>query len=73
MLLYTQDWPRCKCKLALLYVSSLADGTFTSSRSDDAAAIYLDTNTRIQVLDTVSHLIKADKEQCGAFIVRVQP
>ncbi|KDR73048.1 hypothetical protein GALMADRAFT_746548 [Galerina marginata CBS 339.88] len=36
--------------------------------SEDATAIYIDLNTRIQILDTVSHLAKADKEQCGAFI-----
>lgn len=35
---------------------------------EDSMAIYLDKNTRIQILDTVSHLVKADKEQCGAFI-----
>ncbi|KAH0580446.1 hypothetical protein H2248_001947 [Termitomyces sp. 'cryptogamus'] len=36
--------------------------------SDDAEAIYIDHDTRIQVLDSVNHLPKADKEQCGAFI-----
>uniref|UniRef100_A0A8H7XRP5 Glycosyltransferase 2-like domain-containing protein n=1 Tax=Psilocybe cubensis TaxID=181762 RepID=A0A8H7XRP5_PSICU len=36
--------------------------------AEDATAIYIDQNTRIQILDTVSHLPKADKEQCGAFI-----
>ncbi|KAI0808303.1 glycosyl transferase family group 2-domain-containing protein [Fomes fomentarius] len=35
---------------------------------DDANAIYIDQNTRIQVLDTISLLGTADKEQCGAFI-----
>jgi len=39
------------------------------SRPEDATFIYIDTSTRIQILDTVSHLPKADKEQCGAFIV----
>jgi hypothetical protein len=39
--------------------------------SDDAIAIYVDINTRIQILDSVSHLPKADKEQCGAFTVSV--
>lgn len=37
--------------------------------SEDATAIYIDANTRIQILGTVAHLAKADKEQCGAFIV----
>ncbi|KAF9484563.1 hypothetical protein BDN70DRAFT_797466 [Pholiota conissans] len=35
---------------------------------EDSTAIYIDQNTRIQILDTISHLPKADKEQCGAFI-----
>lgn len=38
-------------------------------RSEDDPAIYIDKDTRIQILDSVSHLPKADKEQCGAFIV----
>ena len=37
--------------------------------SEDATAIYIDANTRIQILETTAHLAKADKEQCGAFIV----
>lgn len=37
--------------------------------AEDALAIYIDANTRIQILDTVSHLPKAEKEQCGAFLV----
>ncbi|KZV75016.1 hypothetical protein PENSPDRAFT_572274 [Peniophora sp. CONT] len=36
--------------------------------ADDADAIYLDDETRIQVLDTMLDLPGADKEQCGAFI-----
>ncbi|TFK22850.1 hypothetical protein FA15DRAFT_671099 [Coprinopsis marcescibilis] len=36
--------------------------------SDDAEAIYLDANTRIQIIDSVTHLATADKEQCGAFL-----
>ena len=39
------------------------------SRTEDADAIYLDDETRIQVLDTMLDLPRADKEQCGAFIV----
>jgi hypothetical protein len=31
--------------------------------------IYIDANTRIQVLETMLDLPSADKEQCGAFIV----
>ncbi|KAI1784588.1 glycosyl transferase family group 2-domain-containing protein [Ganoderma leucocontextum] len=34
----------------------------------DADAIYVDDNTRIQILDSILLLGSADKEQCGAFI-----
>ena len=43
--------------------------SFLSSRNDDATAIYVDDDTRIQILDSMSDLPRADKEQCGAFIV----
>lgn len=39
-------------------------------RSDDATAIYVDHNTRIQILDSMAALPTAEKEQCGAFIVK---
>ena len=39
------------------------------SRNDDATAIYVDDDTRIQILDSMPDLPRADKEQCGAFIV----
>ncbi|EKM51445.1 uncharacterized protein PHACADRAFT_178076 [Phanerochaete carnosa HHB-10118-sp] len=35
---------------------------------EDADAIFIDEDTRIQVLDTMSWLPRADKEQCAAFI-----
>jgi cellulose synthase/poly-beta-1,6-N-acetylglucosamine synthase-like glycosyltransferase len=35
---------------------------------EDASAIDLDPNTRIQIVDSLSHLPTAEKEQCGAFI-----
>ena len=38
-------------------------------RKDDADAIYVDNDLRIQILDTMGWLPRADKEQCGAFIV----
>ncbi|KAI0809128.1 glycosyl transferase family group 2-domain-containing protein [Irpex lacteus] len=34
----------------------------------DEDAIYLDSDTRIQILDSIYHLPRADREQCGAFI-----
>jgi len=39
-------------------------------RPPDSNFIYIDLNTRIQILDNVGYLAKADKEQCAAFIVR---
>lgn len=38
-------------------------------RAEDAIAIHVDVNTRIQILSTIDFLPSADKEQCGAFIV----
>jgi hypothetical protein len=39
------------------------------SSSPDDKNIYVDANTRIQILDTMLLLPHADKEQCAAFIV----
>lgn len=49
-------------------VRSAAVHSALSTVPEDATAISIDANTRIQILDTVSHLAKADKEQCGAFL-----
>lgn len=38
------------------------------SVSDETVHLYLDADTRIQILDSMNHLPKADKEQCGAFL-----
>lgn len=35
--------------------------------------MYIDSDTKIQVLDTMSELPRAEKEQCAAFIVRIRP
>ena len=56
--------------LIAVKVRSAAIHAALATVSDDAPAIYIDSDTRIQVLDTVAHLVRADKEQCGAFIVR---
>ena len=40
-----------------------------SFRSDSDVALYVDANTHIQILDNMSCLPHADKEQCAAFIV----
>jgi len=41
---------------------------FISGPNDDC--LYIDVNTRIQILDTIDQLPSAEKDQCGAFIVR---
>lgn len=56
--------------LIAVKVRSAAVHAVLATVSDDAPAIYIDSDTRIQILDTVAHLVRADKEQCGAFIVR---
>ncbi|KAI0267567.1 glycosyl transferase family group 2-domain-containing protein [Russula aff. rugulosa BPL654] len=49
-------------------VRSAAVHVALSTVNDDATAIYVDDDTRIQILDSMSDLPRADKEQCGAFI-----
>ncbi|TCD64806.1 hypothetical protein EIP91_003618 [Steccherinum ochraceum] len=39
-----------------------------STVKEDDDAIFVDNDTRIQILETMSWLPRADKEQCGAFI-----
>jgi hypothetical protein len=52
-----------------VYCIDILTDAALSSRNDDATAIYVDDDTRIQILDSMSDLPRADKEQCGAFIV----
>ena len=42
-----------------------------SSRGPDVKSVYVDSNTRIQVIDTMLMLPHADKEQCAAFIASI--
>ncbi|KAF8489182.1 glycosyl transferase family group 2-domain-containing protein [Russula emetica] len=49
-------------------VRSAAVHVALSTVNDDATAIYVDDDTRIQILDSMPDLPRADKEQCGAFI-----
>ncbi|KAI0260587.1 glycosyl transferase family group 2-domain-containing protein [Gloeopeniophorella convolvens] len=49
-------------------VRSAAVHVALSTVGEDATAIYVDDDTRIQILDTMFDLPRADKEQCGAFI-----
>ncbi|CAA7264548.1 unnamed protein product [Cyclocybe aegerita] len=54
--------------LVAVKVRSAAVHSALGTVPEDATFMYIDINSRIQILDTVSHLPKADKEQCGAFI-----
>ncbi|EMD36045.1 hypothetical protein CERSUDRAFT_115957 [Gelatoporia subvermispora B] len=49
-------------------VRSAAIHAVLAAVKDDESAVYIDDDTRIQVLDTMAYLIRADKEQCAAFI-----
>ncbi|KAH9062582.1 glycosyl transferase family group 2-domain-containing protein [Lactarius deliciosus] len=49
-------------------VRSAAVHVALNTVDENADAIYVDDNTRIQILDTMHDLPRADKEQCGAFI-----
>ncbi|KAF7313187.1 Glyco-trans-2-like domain-containing protein [Mycena kentingensis (nom. inval.)] len=54
--------------LVAIKVRSAAVHAALSTVPDDAAAIYVDRDTRIQILDTMAHLPQAEKEQRGAFL-----
>lgn len=54
--------------LVAVKVRSAAVHAALSTVADDADALYLDAGTRIQILETMSQLSGADKEQCGAFV-----
>ena len=41
--------------------------------SDSDNAIFVDADTRIQILESMAALPRADKEQCAAFIVSSSP
>ncbi len=42
--------------------------SITGSGPEDTC-LYIDNNTRIQILDSIDQLPEAEKDQCGAFIV----
>ncbi|KAJ7025944.1 glycosyl transferase family group 2-domain-containing protein [Mycena alexandri] len=54
--------------LVAIKVRSAAVHAALATVSEDADAIYIDSDTRIQILDTMNHLPGAEKEQCGAFL-----
>ncbi|KAJ7758797.1 glycosyl transferase family group 2-domain-containing protein [Mycena maculata] len=54
--------------LVAIKVRSAAVHAALATVPEDAVAIYIDSDTRIQILDTMNHLPQAEKEQCGAFL-----
>uniref|UniRef100_A0A0W0F5W9 Uncharacterized protein n=1 Tax=Moniliophthora roreri TaxID=221103 RepID=A0A0W0F5W9_MONRR len=54
--------------LVAVKVRSAAVHAALATAADDADALELERSTRIQILETMSQLSGADKEQCGAFI-----
>ncbi|KAJ7235790.1 hypothetical protein C8J57DRAFT_1728451, partial [Mycena rebaudengoi] len=55
--------------LKLRYIPQASNRPADSKRStDDCAAFYINTDTRIQILDSMDHLPQAEKEQCDAFL-----
>ncbi|KAI0707461.1 glycosyl transferase family group 2-domain-containing protein [Cerioporus squamosus] len=49
-------------------VRSAAIHAALSSLKDDADCIYVDNDTRIQIVENMAFLPRADKEQCAAFV-----
>ncbi|CAK5270569.1 unnamed protein product [Mycena citricolor] len=54
--------------LVAIKVRSAAVHAALATVSEDATAIYIDHDTRIQILDSMAHLPQAEKEQSGAFL-----
>jgi cellulose synthase/poly-beta-1,6-N-acetylglucosamine synthase-like glycosyltransferase len=54
--------------LVAIKVRSAAVHAALSTVPEDASAIYVDRDTRIQIIDTMADLPQAEKEQCGAFL-----
>jgi hypothetical protein len=54
----------------MLFLSLLRPfvNSITGSGPEDTC-LYIDNNTRIQILDSIDQLPEAEKDQCGAFIV----
>jgi cellulose synthase/poly-beta-1,6-N-acetylglucosamine synthase-like glycosyltransferase len=54
--------------LVAIKVRSAAVHAALATVAENSTALYLDVETRIQILESISQLPSADKEQCGAFI-----
>lgn len=67
-LLHFEAAVRALNPLVALKVRTAAVHAALSTVHDNEVAIFLNPSTRIQVLDTITQLGRAEKEQCGAFI-----
>ncbi|KAJ9112325.1 hypothetical protein QFC19_000745 [Naganishia cerealis] len=66
-----REWEQAVCLLnpeVALRISSKVVQAIMARAEPDAHEIVIDVNTRIQVLDEMSHLAGARKHQCAAFI-----
>ncbi|KAJ7510955.1 glycosyl transferase family group 2-domain-containing protein [Mycena galericulata] len=54
--------------LVAIKVRSAAVHAALSTVPEDADALYIDVDTRIQIIDSMNDLPRAEKEQCGAFL-----
>ena len=61
----------CRC-VSTLKFQLRAKRTYGTYSGPEDKSIYVDANTRIQILDTMLLLPNAEKEQCAAFIVRLR-
>ena len=60
----------CKTFPPFFLAFFLAEGGM-DRRTSSERSMYIDSDTKIQVIDTMSELPRAEKEQCGAFIVGI--
>ncbi|OBZ72967.1 hypothetical protein A0H81_07224 [Grifola frondosa] len=62
------EWTLSDEPVVAVKIRSAAIHAALASVKPDANAIFVDENTRIQILDSMMCLPTADKEQCGAFL-----
>ncbi|TFK95710.1 glycosyl transferase family group 2-domain-containing protein [Pterulicium gracile] len=67
-LLHFEAATRALNPLVAIKVRTAAIHAALSTLNDNDIAIFINPSTRIQVLDTIAQLGRAEKEQCGAFI-----
>ncbi|KAF8902849.1 glycosyl transferase family group 2-domain-containing protein [Mucidula mucida] len=69
--IYLEPFEAAVCALNPVVAVKVRSAAVHAALADvppDSTSIYVDTNTRIQILETMLQLPQADKEQCAAFI-----